>query len=167
MRAWQWQSAQTLVITNDLTSTLNAWLGCKAYFPKSAGCREGSYLWASQSRLWQWFHTQLVEINLTPLFSLRPPASLFQALLSGCWPPHTLLKKMIRCSVTRPVMRPLLLLVWVSLPLVGWFPSEYKQMPLYPGYGSRGAVIKGWRTMLRLGPFIPLPGFPLSGQSAG
>lgn len=86
MRAWQWQSTQTLVITNDLTSTLNAWLGSKAYFPKSAGCPKRSYLWVSQSRLWQRFHTQLVEINLTPLFSPTPPACSFRALLRGCWP---------------------------------------------------------------------------------
>lgn len=135
MRAWQWQSAQTLVITNDLTSTLNAWLGSKAYFPKSAGCREWSYLWASQSRLWQWFHTQLVEINLTPLFNLSRPASLFEALLSGCWPPHTLLKEIIRCSVTSPFRGPAPSGLGVSSP-VSWFPSEHKQMPLAQATGQ-------------------------------
>lgn len=109
MRAWQWQSTQTLVITHDLTSTLNAWLGSKAYFPKSAGCLQRSYLWVSQSRLWQRFHTQLVEINLTPLFNLTPTAGSFWALLSGCWPPHILLwllKKIIKCSVTSRVVGP-------------------------------------------------------------
>lgn len=42
----------------------------------------------------------------------------------------------------KPLHEALLLLVWVSLPLVSWFPSEYKQMPLCPGYWSRGQLLR-------------------------